>query len=59
MEEIITKTSPELEYDFQTSEVSWNNVEYKSKDIFGPSLSGPNVFKFIRQYQKVYEIPVE
>ena len=39
MEEIITKSSPELEYDFQTSEVSWNDDECELEDIFGPSLN--------------------
>ena len=33
MEEIITKTSPELEYDFQTSEVSWKYVEFELDHI--------------------------
>ena len=37
MEEIITKTSSELEYDFQTSEVSWNDVEFELDNIFGPN----------------------
>ena len=55
MEEIITKSSPELEYDFQTSEVSWNDDECELEDIFGPNVFSFNSFNNL----KIYEIPVE